>query len=131
MPRPLQKMSLLYRLTWPLSSSPSGSSAKWNASDIVNALLQVIAIVLAWMALHQAPTLTEADHEALQHDISTAIEAVQPAAPAVPALPPRTTLITPPASPQADVPTQGNTAPKPKRKRPGKTVGKNKRQKPR
>jgi hypothetical protein len=47
---------------------------------IINTLLAVLAVVLAWMALHQASTLTDTDHAALEHDIQTAIQRVAPKA---------------------------------------------------
>ncbi len=51
---------------------------RWTAPVIVNTLLAALAVALAWMALHQTNTLTEADHAALEHDIQNAIERVEP-----------------------------------------------------
>jgi hypothetical protein len=80
---------------------------QWTAPVVVNTLLAVIAVVLAWMALNSRTTLTDADHEALRHDISTAIEQTRSAA----------------KPPQA---ARRQASPK-RAKRPGKTHGKQKR----
>jgi hypothetical protein len=93
---------------------------QWTAPVIVNALLAALAVVLAWMALHQANTLTETDHAALEHDIQSAIERVEP-------------------TPHIDLPLvneqslasrnrdASETKSKPRRKRPPKTYGRDKK----
>lgn len=102
---------------------------QWTLPILITVLLTALQVVLAWMALHQQSTLTESDHDALQHDIREAIEAVQPAAPAP--LPPAHIAPSAPARPAAGSPVEsGQAEVKPKRKkRPGKTVGKHKRTK--
>ncbi|HEX4344614.1 MAG TPA: hypothetical protein VHZ31_03535 [Solirubrobacteraceae bacterium] len=96
--------------------------SQWTAPVIVNMLLAALAIVLAWTTLHQHSTLTDTDHEALQHDIRSAIESVQPPTPAT-----TTTSLGPRGVTPSQPPTPSHDAVARRKKRPGKTVGKHKR----
>jgi hypothetical protein len=94
---------------------------QWTAPVIVNTLLAVLAVVLAWMALHQASSLTNADHAALEHDIQTAIQRVEPKAQFDL---PRVYGQVPASHDQRDPPA---AQAKSRRKRPPKTYGRNKK----
>lgn len=93
---------------------------QWTSPVIVTVLISIVTALLTWMALHPDKTLTEADHEALQHDVRQAIEQAQPAPSPRP----------PSASPPVSKPKPPSASTKPKRKkRPPKTHGKNKKRK--
>jgi hypothetical protein len=96
---------------------------QWTLPVVLTVLLTALQVVLAWMALHQQTTLTDSDHEALQHDVREAIESVQPVTPPAP----NVTAPAPPIPAGATANRAGHVEAKPKRKkRPGKTVGKHK-----
>jgi hypothetical protein len=94
--------------------------SRWSSAVIVQTLLAALAVVLAWMALHQASTLTDADHKVLQRDIQNAIQQIDPKpSPGVPVLRDRSSVAPDQSAPKAKT--------KPRKKRPSKTYGSHKR----
>lgn len=87
---------------------------RWNAADIVQVLLAVIALVLPFV-MKPETTLTDADREALQRDVRQVIEQAQPT--------PRPVRAAPPAIKRTSPPSAKPT----RKKRPPKTYGKAKK----